>query len=157
LSDWPEFYDSEWRISRKLRYCYECWAPIVSGERYERTAGKWDGTFSAFSVCGGCVELRDRLAAGEGYTFGQLSEEVVESGGAADAVAWKAQLMRSAMLRGVPVVDLRAAGEADTLWAWRCGGPFALAVHRPAKARILPGDLTSTRIHIVDRRNGVEP
>lgn len=47
----------------KEHTCTECGSAIQPGEKYERVAGKWDGSFSSFKTCPRCVALRDHIKA----------------------------------------------------------------------------------------------
>jgi hypothetical protein len=47
------------KAARKPHQCVECRAPILVGEPYEYTSGKWDGIHDVFHVCALCVELRE--------------------------------------------------------------------------------------------------
>jgi len=70
----PEFSDVTRPTARKPHRCCECHYTIPPGERYERTAGKWDGEFKSFSTCERCADLRDSVAAASGgcFQFGGL-------------------------------------------------------------------------------------
>lgn len=57
--DQPEFMGTVMRTARKQSRCYECRCPILPGERYENTFGKWNGECSNFKTCALCVEVRD--------------------------------------------------------------------------------------------------
>lgn len=56
--DAPEFCSTRMVVARKSRRCEECRRAIAPGERYERTAGKWDGEFSTFDTCAICLSFR---------------------------------------------------------------------------------------------------
>lgn len=57
--DVPSFYSrSVHRATRKSHKCYECAHVIVPGEKYEYVSGLWDGNFSYFKTCQGCIDLR---------------------------------------------------------------------------------------------------
>lgn len=46
------------KAARKPHVCAECNAPILAGEPYEYTSGKWD-YHDTFHICTRCVELRE--------------------------------------------------------------------------------------------------
>ena len=56
--DPPEFMSQRMRTARKQAKCYECRCPILPGERYEETFGKWYGDVANFKTCNECLELR---------------------------------------------------------------------------------------------------
>lgn len=61
MSDMPDFTEVTHHVARKEHKCYECGGIIEPLDVYERTAGKWDGDFSVFKVCGHCETARDWL------------------------------------------------------------------------------------------------
>lgn len=69
------------KAARKPHKCYECCIPILPGESYEYTAGKWDGYVSAHHTCLRCVELREWATISVPcfcWGFGNLHEDVHE-------------------------------------------------------------------------------
>jgi hypothetical protein len=60
--------------ARVQHKCCECRDVIRPGERYERTAGRWDGRMATFKTCDYCARLRERLAhmTDEPPAFGEL-------------------------------------------------------------------------------------
>lgn len=56
--DPPEFCSSRIVTASKKHKCYECSAPIMPGEKYEYTVGKWDGLLDTFKVCEDCHDIR---------------------------------------------------------------------------------------------------
>lgn len=56
--DAPEFCTQTYPKARKKYRCYECAGHILPGEKYEYTAGKWDGDFVDFRTCERCHDLR---------------------------------------------------------------------------------------------------
>lgn len=56
--DMPEFCDVRIVRARKQHQCYECRRPILPGEQYEYTSGKWDGYMDCFKTCEDCRDLR---------------------------------------------------------------------------------------------------
>jgi hypothetical protein len=81
--DAPEFVHSETRKARKPHQCYECGVAIQPGQRYEHTAGKWDGDVMVNSTCLRCVALRTAHVAahraigeGGGFLYGGVLDEI---------------------------------------------------------------------------------
>jgi hypothetical protein len=56
--DPPTFYNSVLRRAKLAHHCDECGAPISPGQKYEYVSGLWDGSFSIWKTCAGCVDLR---------------------------------------------------------------------------------------------------
>lgn len=71
------FCDARVVTARKPHRCCECRETIPVGERYERTAGKWDGTVSTFCTCLVCAEIRSAFCC-DGWTYTMLWEEAEE-------------------------------------------------------------------------------
>lgn len=61
----PEFFVQHVRKARKAHKCYECRQPIVPGEHYYYTAGKWNGEVDSFRTCVRCERLRSEIVAHE--------------------------------------------------------------------------------------------
>lgn len=92
MSDFPEFCEVEHRIAKKEHKCSECHGKIEPRDVHERTAGKWDGSFSVFKVCMHCETARDWLLNntewkeafflddGVEFFFGELREHLREYG-----------------------------------------------------------------------------
>lgn len=57
----PEFFKWDFPQSRKHRKCDECRGPIVPGERYCTSRGRWDGKFDNFKTCLACERIRTWL------------------------------------------------------------------------------------------------
>lgn len=73
--DLPAVSRTEWRKARKAHICCECKDIIRLGERYELTAGLWDGEWKTFSTCGHCVDTRLEVFDMAGFwpAFGQAN------------------------------------------------------------------------------------
>lgn len=56
--DRPAWVRSSLYHSKRERRCEECGCRINAGDKYEYTAGKWDGYVSTFSTCMNCRDLR---------------------------------------------------------------------------------------------------
>jgi hypothetical protein len=80
--DAPEWHNSHIvKAARKPHKCYECRAPILVGESYEYTAGKWDGDVNFFHICTRCVELREWARISVPcfcWAYGNLHDDVRE-------------------------------------------------------------------------------
>lgn len=76
--DQPEFHSEEWRKARKSYTCCECGQLIQRGDRYECFSGKWERGMQSYRTCVACQDIRASLYCGEGWTFGQLWEDVLE-------------------------------------------------------------------------------
>lgn len=55
----PAIYKCETVTARKLHTCCECLGPILAGHEYERVHGLWEGSWSKFATCLGCVRVRE--------------------------------------------------------------------------------------------------
>lgn len=64
--------------ARKPHKCYECSRTIEPGERYQRFVGKWEGEIQRYDTCASCEEIRTVFSCGEGWTWGQLWEDMYE-------------------------------------------------------------------------------
>lgn len=53
-----DFMNTNEQKARKKHRCTECRRTISPGERYEYTAGSWDGDFSVYKTCEHCLSLR---------------------------------------------------------------------------------------------------
>jgi hypothetical protein len=77
----PSVYTCVERTARKPHHCCECKAPILKGERYCYTAGKWEFGFAVYRqhlVCEhACEAIRDDFG-GDCIGFGSLKEEFDE-------------------------------------------------------------------------------
>ncbi len=73
--DLPAVSRTEWRKARKAHICCECKDIIRLGERYELTAGLWDGEWKTFRTCGDCVDTRLEVFDMAGFlpAFGQAN------------------------------------------------------------------------------------
>jgi hypothetical protein len=74
----PEFHDANVVKARKAHRCYECRRTITAGSYYESVVGKWDGDFLTFKTCLDCMNIRDGLTCGSGFTYGELWENISE-------------------------------------------------------------------------------
>lgn len=75
--DPPTVYDAKVVTARKTHTCSECRRAIQKKETYERTKGCWDGKWSTFKTCLGCLRIRQHLSP-EGWDHGGLVEAVAE-------------------------------------------------------------------------------
>jgi hypothetical protein len=74
--EFPEFFRSKVVVAKKTHKCGECYAGILVGEKYERSVGKWDGSFNTHSTCSSCVEIRDHFF--DHYCFECLWDDLGE-------------------------------------------------------------------------------
>ena len=74
----PKFYHATIRTAAKTHRCYECYMPIVPGERYEDLYALWDDRPEKVRTCPDCVELREALDTMECFCWchGTLLEDV---------------------------------------------------------------------------------
>ena len=63
LGDRPTVQHSERARARKVYRCFECCKSIPLGERYERTASLYDGSWDIARVCSRCLDARDYITA----------------------------------------------------------------------------------------------
>lgn len=80
--DPPEFHSRYIRVARKSHKCEECGGPILSGERYEYVAGKWEGYFNYFKTCERCVDLRQWVQNNVPcfcWAHGNMTEDAAEA------------------------------------------------------------------------------
>lgn len=75
--DGPEFFDVSWCTARKEHICLECRKTIKPGDKYEYTAGKWDGEFETFKTCKPCVAIWNEYFCGC-RIYGDLNVMVYE-------------------------------------------------------------------------------
>ena len=59
--DTPEFLNESYRKARKQYYCDNCNGPILPGEKYHYTVGKWDGDIGYYRKCPRCEEMHRYL------------------------------------------------------------------------------------------------
>jgi len=59
-------------VARKSHECCECGDTIRPGDRYEVASGRWDGEWSRFSTCLGCMRVRDAYCCA--WEYGRLAE-----------------------------------------------------------------------------------
>lgn len=59
--DRPDFFNEKTVTAKKQYKCCECRTPIVIGERYMRSSGKWDGDVCSFKTCLSCNEAKQKL------------------------------------------------------------------------------------------------
>ena len=81
--DAPDFCEvTTVKAARKRHKCCECRGPILVGEKYERTVGRWKGELRTFRECRLCLELRQWATISMpcfcSFTFGELHECVRE-------------------------------------------------------------------------------
>lgn len=96
MSDMPEFCEVTHHVAKKQHKCGECHGIIDPLDVYERTAGKWDGDFRIFKVCGHCETARDWLLNetewteafflddGIDFFFGELRQHLKDYGSDGD-------------------------------------------------------------------------
>jgi len=63
--------------ARTPHRCGECDARIDVGERYERCASLYDGSWSVDLTCLSCVEIRTHFAC-DGWIYGQIWNDLAE-------------------------------------------------------------------------------
>jgi len=73
--DAPAVYQSRMVLARKPHGCCECNRTIEPGERYEVVRGLWDGQWSGYTTCLGCVRIRQHFCS-SGWLHGDLAEQV---------------------------------------------------------------------------------
>ena len=74
-----DFCSEQMVTARKTHTCTECRRTITPGERYERTAGKWDGELHSFKTCRHCLEARSWLSDNcGGWLFGEVFADLWE-------------------------------------------------------------------------------
>lgn len=56
--DGPAFLTERRYRARKQYRCCECRRDIKPKDQYWRATGCWDGRFSSYKTCGGCMTLR---------------------------------------------------------------------------------------------------
>ena len=56
----PGQFCQQWTVkrARKAFHCDECSGPILPGESYQKTVGKWSAGVETYSECRLCLELR---------------------------------------------------------------------------------------------------
>ena len=72
----PAFHDVRIMRAKRDYRCCECGQIILSGERYERAVGKWDGEIDTFRTCLPCSRIRKDFFCTYSYT--QMWEDLVE-------------------------------------------------------------------------------
>lgn len=74
-----DFEVSEYPRARKEHRCEECGRAIQPGERYRRTAQKFDGYVSAWKTCAHCEAAASYLVEHcNGYVVGGVREDLEE-------------------------------------------------------------------------------
>lgn len=63
--------------ARRSHTCCECQREIKKRETYEQATGRWDGEWSTYKTCLGCLRIRDHLSP-DGWMHGGLAEAVEE-------------------------------------------------------------------------------
>lgn len=53
----PEFYNESTHTAKKPHTCCQCGLQIAPGQKYVKTAGKWDGRFESYKICQECDQL----------------------------------------------------------------------------------------------------
>ena len=72
-----EFCYARWRTARKQHSCCECFDPILPGQIYEETSGRWDGTLSRHKTCHTCVIIREHYCP-HGWLYGELAQTIFD-------------------------------------------------------------------------------
>lgn len=54
----PEFFNIRTIKAKKNHICCECGKKIQPGEKYDYTAGKWEGDFFTYKTCQFCAQVR---------------------------------------------------------------------------------------------------
>lgn len=77
----PAFFEEKIVKALKEFQCSECRQPILAGERYRKTIGKWDNEFNIYRCCQACLVLWTSLveAGGECICYTTLHENIAES------------------------------------------------------------------------------
>lgn len=73
-----EFYRAKVVKARKPHTCVECGAPISPADRYERSAGKCDGSVWSAATCLTCSRIRESLFRC-GFTVGSMWADIHET------------------------------------------------------------------------------
>jgi len=73
-----DLYDARTVTARKAYRCCECGDPIRPGERYERARWLFDGSWGTEATCSTCVTIRNDHDCGEGWTHGDLYEQLAD-------------------------------------------------------------------------------
>lgn len=78
--DYPEFVSESIRRARKQYRCCDCGGLILPGERYENTAGKWDGDLLTFRTCAACLDGPRRFFSFTcgSWTYGGMVERLYD-------------------------------------------------------------------------------
>jgi hypothetical protein len=76
--DSPSFCTTTTRRAAKEHACCECHETITRGDRYEYTAGCWEGDMSTYKTCLSCVEIRNHFAC-NGWLFGRVWSDIEEN------------------------------------------------------------------------------
>lgn len=77
----PTFFEEKIVKAQKQFQCCECGEPILVGEPYRKTVGKWDDEFNIYRCCQACLVLWTSLvdAGDECLCYTALIEHVNES------------------------------------------------------------------------------
>ena len=74
----PEICNTRWPKAKKEHKCCECNRTILIGEEYERSSGKFDGSFWDEKTCNECAEIRIAFTCEVPPPFGELWSEITE-------------------------------------------------------------------------------
>ena len=74
--DVPSFSAETWHTARTHHTCCECSETIVTGRRYERAVGVYDGRWETYKTCEPCVRIRRDYCYY--WIYGELVEVIQE-------------------------------------------------------------------------------
>jgi hypothetical protein len=72
-----DFVNTNHRKAIKEHQCCECHRVITIGEKYEYTAGCWEGDFATYKTCSDCRAIRDAFFC-EGWLFTHVLENLAD-------------------------------------------------------------------------------
>lgn len=76
----PSVFSETVRTARKPHKCEECRETIQPGSKYLYESGCWDGSWSSFSTCARCANVRRDYFKG-GWLYGNCVEDFRETFG----------------------------------------------------------------------------
>ena len=74
----PDICTTTMRTAKTSHQCCECGETITPGDRYENVRGQWQGTFSTYSTCAGCHNIRTTICC-TSWIYGQLFEALSDA------------------------------------------------------------------------------